>query len=179
MEQREAARSLDWVATRQILAEASHELVGLPLGIARELELAVKQFRREMKWHQRVGETLIAGLSAVPPILGVTYALLTVNPVAGGGLWIRLGSILGTNDLWALVSIPASAGLGEQDRRQLERMISPVFKLWLERRSQAITSILADTVCQPIWRALDRIPLSGDPRFGDVEVALAGLVEGA
>ena len=128
-----------------------------------------------MNWRQRLRETFFASLSALPPLLGVTYTLLTVNPVVGSGIWIQLESIFGLNDLWALVSIPASAGLGEQERKQLEQMMTPVFKLWLKQRVSAIIEVYKHTICWPIWQALETVPSLNDPRFAQVQKALDSL----
>ncbi|NLG48498.1 MAG: GTPase domain-containing protein [Chloroflexi bacterium] len=165
----------DWEQTARTLRETARRLIGLPSDIEAELRTSVAEFRQGMTWQQRVRETFFASLSALPPLLGVTYTLLTVNPVAGAGVWIPLESIFGLNDLWALVSIPASVGLSEQERKQLEQMITPVFKLWLQRRVTAIVQTFQATVCQPILAALDRLPAPDDPRFAEVTAALATM----
>jgi hypothetical protein len=135
------------------------------------------RFRDQMSWHQHVREAFFASLSALPPILGVTYTLLTADPVSGGGMWIQLQSLFGINDLWALVSIPASAGLSEQERKQLEKLIAPVFRLWLDRRLAAIVDVYRRTVCRPVVDALQALPQQDDPRFGAVVNVLSALEE--
>jgi len=165
----------DWEEMAAALEQAAPEIVSLPSGIRRDLQEAVSRFRQDMGFWQRLRETLFASLTALPPILGVTYALLTADPVSATGLQIRLQSILGLNDLWALVSIPASAGLSEQDRRQLEAMLEPVFRLWLQRRAEQVVSLFEQTVCRPTLEALERVPRPQDPRFEQVTDALLGL----
>ena len=149
--------------------------MGLPPDIEAELRALVRRFRDQMSWHQHVREAFFASLTALPPILGVTYTLLTANPVAGGGIWIQLQGIFGINDLWALVSIPASAGLSEQERKQLEKLIAPVFRLWLDRRLSAIVEVFRRTVCRPVVEALDALPKEDDPRLSAVDQALGTL----
>jgi hypothetical protein len=165
----------DWEEMTAGLDRAASELVSLPTGIRWDLKEAVSRFRQDMGLWQRLRETLFASLSALPPILGVTYALLTADPVSATGLQIRLQSILGLNDLWALVSIPASAGLSEQDRRQLETMLEPVFRLWLQQRAGQVSRLLEETVCRPTLEALEEVPRPEDPRFARVTDALLGL----
>jgi len=165
----------DWDAIAARLQSAVPDLVGLPEGITIELRKRVRAFRQGMAWPQRVREAFFASLTALPPLLGVTYTLLTANPVAGTGLWIHLESLFGLNDLWALVSVPASAGLGAQERKQLEEMIAPVFQIWLEQRANAIVDIYADTVCRPVLKALDTIPRPDDDRFARIEEALSTI----
>ena len=165
----------DWAATIDTLRHAAGELIGLPADIEEELKASVVAFRGEMSWTQQVRETFLASLAALPPLLGVAYTLLTANPVTGGGIWIRLESVFGLNDLWALVSIPASVGLGERERKHLEQLIAPVFRLWLERRVVTIVGLYRDSVCRPVLVALERVPSPEDERLAQVARALDAL----
>jgi len=165
----------DWGRTRMALEQAAEELAGMPQEIEDELRAAVAEFRSQMGMARRLREAFFASLTALPPILGVTYTLLTANPVAGAGLWIELEGVLGLNDLWALVSIPASAGLSEQDRRQLQEMLAPVFKVWLTRRTDAIIALFGDAIYGPVLDALERVPEADDVRLRSVEEAARRL----
>ena len=173
--QADALLAQDWATTRERLRLAAEDIVGLPGDIEEELRDSVSQFRAGMGLGQRFREAFFASLSALPPLLGVTYTLLTANPVAGGGIWIQLEGLFGLNDLWALVSIPASAGLSDQDRKQLQQMIAPVFRVWLRRRAETIVDLYRDTVCQPAWDALERTPRLDDSRFEALANALTQL----
>jgi len=168
----------DWDGIARTLSESVPDLVGLPENLEEEMRASVLSFRRSMGLRQKLRETFFASLSTLPPILGVTYALLTADPVTGSGIWIRLEGILGLNDLWALVSIPASVGLSERDRRQLEEMVQPVFQLWLGRRVARIVDLYRQTVCQPVWQVLDVVPDADDERFGAVAAAIKLLERG-
>ncbi|MBM3187882.1 MAG: GTPase domain-containing protein [Chloroflexi bacterium] len=176
-EQEAVILAQDWQEVTAVLREAAERLLGLPLDIEEELRALVGQFRAGMGWAQRLRETFFASLSALPPILGVTYTLLTANPVVGSGIWIQLESVFGINDLWALVSIPAAAGLTERDRKQLEQMIRPVFQLWFERRLQSIVQVYGRTVCRPVLEILDGLPGIEDSRFARVDEALRIVAE--
>jgi hypothetical protein len=178
VQQQEAALlAQDWERTTARLREAAEALVGLPGDLERELTDSVTAFRRDLAWGQRLREAFFASLSALPPLLGVTYTLLTANPVAGAGILIQLEGLFGLNDLWALLSIPASAGLSEQDRKQLQQMVAPVFRLWLQRRTAGILELLADTVAAPVWQALNGLPLPQDPRLAAMRQAHTYLEE--
>lgn len=165
----------DWAAVTRDLRAVAHDLVGLPADIEEDLAAIVARFRAGMGWRERVREGFFASLSALPSLLGVTYMLLTANPVAGAGIWIELQGLFGLNDLWALVSIPASAGLSEQERKQLQQMVAPAFRLWFERRLTAVVNVLQDAVCRPALEALAGVPPPEDARFARVERALASL----
>ena len=167
----------DWDSVMASLRAAAEQLTGLPGDIEAELWQEVLAFRQQMSWGQKLRETFFASLSTIPPLLGVTYTLLTADPLSGSGLAFQLESVLGLNDLWALVSIPASAGLSQQDSRQLEHMLAPVFGLWLTRRLEAIVDLLTSTVCRPIAEILEQLPQPNDGRFRQVERALATIEE--
>jgi len=163
--QESALMMQDWATTTARLHAAAEDLVGLPGDLERELTGAVRSFRHDLPWGQRLREAFFASLSALPPLLGVTYTLLTADPAAGTGILIKLEGLFGLNDLWALLSIPASAGLSEQDRKQLQQMVAPVFQLWLRRRTEAIVALLGDTVAAPVMQALDGLPAPHDERL--------------
>ncbi|MHB9034747.1 MAG: CBS domain-containing protein, partial [Anaerolineae bacterium] len=167
----------NWEAITTELRQTAHQLMGLPTDIEDELRALVVAFRTQMTWQDRLRETFFASLSALPPLLGITYTLLTANPVSGAGIWINLQSVFGINDLWALVSIPASAGLSSQERKQLELTINPVFQVWLQHRLSSVKSIFERTICDPIIPILDKIPLPQDPRFERISQALLTLGE--
>ncbi len=176
-QQEAALLAQDWNATTQALRRAAQELVGLPVGIEDELRALIATFRAQMRWTQRLRESFFASLGALPPLLGVTYTLLTADPVTGGGIWLQLQGMFGLNDLWALVSIPAAAGLSDRDRQQLESLLKPVFDLWFAKRLTAVVDIYARTVCAPLLKALDRAPAPNDERLGQVERALRTIEE--
>lgn len=165
----------DWEAVATALRGAADQLTGMPSDIEGELSVLVADFRAHMGWRERLREMSFASLSALPPLLAVSYTLLTADPLTGTGLWIKLQSLFGINDLWALVAIPASAGLSERDRRQLERLVAPVFRLWLDRRVREVCSVLERTVCAPLLAALARLPRPDDPRLAACESALRNL----
>jgi hypothetical protein len=175
--QRQEERFLaqDWDDVTAALRAVAARLFGLPADLEDDLSRSVQAFREQMKWYERLRETFFASLTALPPLLGVTYTLLTADPVSGTGLWIQLQSLFGLNDLWALVSIPASVGLDEGDRKQLERMLAPVFRLWFERRIAQVVDAFKRTVCRPAFDVLKGVPSQDDRRMRAVERALADL----
>jgi hypothetical protein len=45
------------------------------------------------------------------------------------------------HDLWALFSIPASAGLDETGRKDLSAMLSPIVSRWLDNRAAIVRHV--------------------------------------
>jgi hypothetical protein len=168
----------DWDRARAVLEQAVDNLVGMPHDVEAELRASIAEFRANMGVGRRLREAFFASLTALPPVLGVTYTLLTANPAAGAGLWIHLEGVLGLNDLWALVSIPASAGLSEQDRVQLQEMIAPVFKVWLAKRTDTIAALFRETVYAPLARSLEAMPAEDDLHLRALDSVLSRLSGG-
>jgi hypothetical protein len=168
----------DWDRARGVLEQAVDGLVGMPADVETELRASISEFRASMGVGRRLREAFFASLTALPPVLGVTYTLLTANPAAGAGLWIQLEGVLGLNDLWALVSIPASAGLSEQDRSQLQAMIAPVFRVWLAKRTDTIAALYRDTAYAALASSLEAMPIADDPRLAALDSALNRLSGG-
>ncbi len=166
----------DWERIGGTMRRAVPSLAGLPPEIEDELRGLVAELRARMSWQERALETVFALLPSLPPLLAVGYVLVTKTPPpAGAGIWIKLRSLFGVNDLWALVSLPPSLDLSNTERKQLEELIAPVFQLWFERRLRAVVGLFGHTICEPIMGALARVPEPGDPRFDAVESALRRL----
>ena len=166
----------DWEKIAGIMRRAVSSLAGLPPDIEAELRGLVAQLRGQMRWQERALETVFALLPSLPPLLAVAYVLVTKTPPpAGTGIWIKVRSFFGVNDLWALVSLPPSVDLSNAERKQLEELIAPVFQLWFERRLRAVVGLFERTICRPIIGALARAPDSSDPRFDAIGLAVQRL----
>ncbi len=111
-----------------------------------ELTSLINEFRLQMNFLQRTRESFFASLNVLPATLGIAYILTTGDPVGGSGLYAKLHGIFGMHDLWALVSIPASAGLDETGRKQLSDMLEPVVRRWLENRAIIVREVFEETI---------------------------------
>ena len=67
----------------------------------------------------RMRQTFAALLNVLPATAAVTYVLSTGDPVGATGIKIKLTGLLGLKDLYALIAIPATAGLKKADQKQL------------------------------------------------------------
>jgi len=176
MQDQDAVLAQDWERIAGQVRTAVPSLAGLPPEIEAELKGLVAQLRERMSWQEKALETLFALLPSLPPLLAVAYVLVTKTPPPPEtGLWIRVKSLFGANDLWALVSLPPSLDLSNAERKQLEELIAPVFRLWFERRLRAVIGLFDDTICQPVIRALSGVPSPDDPRFAQAANSLRRL----
>ena len=62
--------------------------------------------------------------------------------------------------MWALVSIPASAGLDETGRKQLSDMLEPVVRRWLENRAIIVREVFEETITGAVVEEL--LKMRGD-----------------
>jgi len=106
-----------------------------------ELTRLVLDFRNRMNIVQKTRESFFATLSVMPATLGIAYILTTGDPVGGSGIYAKLHGLFGMHDLWALFSIPASAGLDETGRKDLSAMLSPIVSRWLDNRAAIVRNV--------------------------------------
>ncbi len=112
-----------WSATAERIVATAPEILNIAEDAAlnRELTELVEYFRRRMNFRQKTRESFFASLNVLPATLGMAYILTTGDPVGGSGIYAKLQGMFGMHDLWALVSIPASAGLDETGRQRSVR----------------------------------------------------------
>jgi len=118
--------------------QIAEEIQVLPEDFEDEISIIIEDFRDEMGKAGKFREFLFASLSTLVFIGSVTYVFAT----GGAG---ALG-LFGLNDLFALIAIPASTGLNETDRKQLQNLIQPVFDKWFVLRKEKIKSFLRETI---------------------------------
>ena len=106
-----------------------------------ELTDLVQEFRSKMNIVQKTRESFFATLSIMPATLGIAYILTTGDPVGGSGIYAKLHGLFGMHDLWALFSIPASAGLDETGRKDLSNMLAPIISRWLDNRAAIVRDV--------------------------------------
>ena len=85
-------------------------------------ELAREQ-RARMTTVDQIRQTFSAMLNIIPATAAVTYVLHTGDPVGAVGIKVKLAGLFGLNDLYALVAIPATAGMKKADLKQLEALL--------------------------------------------------------
>jgi len=61
--------------------------------------------------------------------------------VGAVGIKVKLIGLFGLKDLYALVTIPVTAGIKQADLKQLETMLGPITQSWLNTKLQTIQTI--------------------------------------
>jgi hypothetical protein len=108
-------------------------------------ELALR-LRRRMGFMGRFRQTVAALLNVLPATAAITYVLSTGDPVGATGIKVKLTGLLGLKDLYALIAIPATAGLKKADQRQLEMLLAPVARTWLEHKFVQIQTLFEEQI---------------------------------
>ena len=89
----------------------------------------------------QIRQTFAALLNVIPATAAITYILHTGDPVGAAGIKVKLTGIFGLHDLYALIAIPATAGMTKADRRQLEQLLAPLARTWLAHKAAAVRQL--------------------------------------
>ncbi len=178
-ESRKALTARPWAKTTERLISTSRDLLNISEDaiLTRELTDLINEFRDQMNFFQRTRESFFASLSVLPATLGIVYILTTGDPVGGSGIYAKLHGIFGMHDLWALVSVPASAGLDETGRRQLSDMLEPVVKRWLENRAVMVRKVFEETITGDMDRELTITLQALDQLIREIKNELKSLTD--
>jgi hypothetical protein len=104
--------------------------------------------------------------------------LHTGDPVGAAGLKVKLTGLFGLNDLYALIAIPATAGLKQADRRQIEQMLQPVARAWLEHKLRTVQQVFETHLTGELLAAVDSAQSATDALVDACEKALARCRQG-
>ena len=106
-----------------------------------ELAALAGQLRSRMGILDQIRQTFAALLNVIPATAAITYILHTGDPVGAAGIKVKLTGIFGLHDLYALIAIPATAGMTKADRRQLEQLLAPLARTWLAHKAAAVRQL--------------------------------------
>jgi len=169
-----AIRSADWKTVLEQILSQRGVLTSVSTDIDRELTDLVSVFRAKMGFWEQTRQTFSALLNVLPATVAVTYILSTGDPVGAAGIKVKLTGLFGLHDLYALVALPATTGLKQADLKQLERLIGPIAKTWLESKLQAVESLFEDHISGAVTDALQQTLDSADRLLADIDAGIDG-----
>lgn len=123
-----------WKNTLDILLSRKDIILGLSSALEENLNDLAADIRENMDLKDQVRQTFSAFLNIIPATAAVTYILHTGDAAGAVGIKVKLTGLFGLNDLCALVAIPATSGMKKADRKQLEKLLVPVAKAWLDHK---------------------------------------------
>jgi hypothetical protein len=143
---RETLRGANWSAILDEMLARQDAPAGLTGQLEEELQRLVREQRARMTTFDQIRQTFAAMLNIIPATAAVTYVLHTGDPVGAVGIKVKLAGLFGLNDLYALVAIPATAGMKKADLKQLEALLAPVARAWLTHKLTAIEALFEEKI---------------------------------
>jgi hypothetical protein len=138
---REALCRKDWKAALTHIQAQRATILSWSSQLENDLKELADQLRRRMGIWDRMRQTFAALLNVLPATAAITYVLSTGDPVGATGIKIKLTGLLGLKDLYALIAIPATAGLKKADQKQLALLLEPVARTWLEHKFTQVQAL--------------------------------------
>ncbi len=139
-------RSQIWSDVVDDMLARQTRLLGLTHQLEADLQRLAHEQRARMTTFDQIRQTFSAMLNIIPATAAVTYVLHTGDPAGAVGIKVKLAGLFGLNDLYALVAIPATAGMKKADLTQLETLLAPVARAWLTHKLTAIEALFEEKI---------------------------------
>lgn len=172
-----AARQKDWRATLTHIQEQKSLLLSWSEQLESDLAALADTLRRRMGVLDQLRQTFAALLNVIPATAAITYILHTGDPVGAAGIKVKLTGLLGLHDLYALIAIPATAGMKKADQRQLAQMLAPVAQTWLAHKLTAVQMLFEEQITGGVLTRAHQAVDQADTLLARVETHLSGLKE--
>ncbi len=134
-------RRRDWQAALTRIQAQKELILSWSGGLEQDLKVLAEELRGRMGIVDQVRQTFAAFLNVIPATAAITYILHTGDPAGAVGIKVKLTGLLGLHDLYALIAIPATAGMKKADQQQLEQMLAPVARTWLAHKLTAVQQL--------------------------------------
>ncbi len=166
-------RQRDFDAVLQRILSRREEIGRIGRDMDEELRRLADHFRRRMGAWAKISQTFWAALNVLPATLAVTYVLSTGDPVGGATIKVKLAGLFGMKDLYALVAIPVTRGMKKADRKQLQAMLGPLARTWLQGKSAAVQALFEEALSGDILRAAEEAAAAAGRLSDSLSQALA------
>ncbi|MBT8338801.1 MAG: hypothetical protein HKP58_05645 [Desulfatitalea sp.] len=170
-------RQKDWQAALVHIQEQKEMILSWSDRLEKDLRELADQLRRRMGVMDQIRQTFAAMLNVIPATAAVTYILHTGDPAGAVGIKVKLTGLLGLHDLYALIAIPATAGLKKADRRQMAQMLTPVAQTWLAHKLLAVQALFEEQITGDVLHAAREGKSQVEARIGEIEKSLKTLDE--
>jgi hypothetical protein len=146
-------RDRDWKKALEVILSHKDVIIEISENLESDLSQLVSHMRENMGITDRFRETFSAFLNVIPATAAITYVLSTGDAVGAAGIKVKLASLFGLHDLYALIAIPATTGMRRADQKQLESILGPIAKEWLDEKLRKVQEIFEDEITGGIIRA--------------------------
>lgn len=173
----ELLRQKDWKATLTHIRAQEELILRWSSQLEKDLKALADTLRQRMGLMDQIRQTFSALLNVIPTTAAITYILHTADPAGAVGIKVKLTGLLGLNDLYALIAIPATAGMKNADQRQLEQLLAPVARTWLAHKLTAVQTLFEEQITGPILSEARAAADETDRLVKSIDDALAALKE--
>jgi hypothetical protein len=177
-QEQEKLRNRDWKSVLESILSRRDVIMDLSQGIEQELKDLAKNFRRKMGMWSKIRQTFSAFLNVVPATVAVTYILSTGDPVGAVGIKVKLTGLFGLHDLYALVAIPATTGLKRADQKQLDDMLGPIVRAWLNNKLKEVKDLFEQEITGGIIRAAKDAEDKADTLINQIQANIEACRKG-
>jgi hypothetical protein len=168
-------RGRNWSAVVDDMLAKKEAMLRLTRQLEAELRRLADEQRARMTTFDQLRQTFSAMLNVIPATAAVTYVLHTGDPVGAVGIKVKLAGLFGLNDLYALVAIPATAGMKKADLKQLEALLGPVAQAWLTHKLKAIEALFMGHITGSMLQDGQAAATLADERISSMRQGLAHL----
>ena len=165
----------DRKATLASMVGSKEAIIGISFHIEKDLSQLADHFRRKSGFMFKIRQTFSALLTVLPATVAITYILSTGDPVGATGIKVKLTGLFGLKDLYALVAIPATTGMKKADQKQLEILLAPITRTWLDDKLNTIQLLFEEEVTGGIFAVADQAIEESGELIQDVEDVLERL----
>jgi hypothetical protein len=137
-----------------------------------DLNTLARKLREQMSLIDQIRQTFSALLNVIPATAAITYILHTGDPVGAAGIKVKLTGLLGLHDLYALVAIPATAGLSKTDQQQLDLLLKPLVQTWLENKYKTVQTLFEERISGDLLEVVHAAAARIDQLLSDADRAL-------
>jgi hypothetical protein len=130
-----------WQPVLEGILDQKEEILSWSSHLERELGGLADELRGRMRLMDQIRQTFAALLNVIPATAAVTYILSTGDPVGAVGIKVKLTGLFGLHDLYALIAIPATAGMSKADRKQLDQLLAPLARTWLANKFKVVQAL--------------------------------------
>jgi hypothetical protein len=163
-----AIRTGNWSVAVDDMLSRQEALLGLTRQLEADLQQLASEQRSRMTAVDQIRQTFSAMLNIIPATAAVTYVLHTGDPVGAVGIKVKLAGLFGLNDLYALVAIPATAGMKKADLKQLELLLAPVARAWLTHKLTAIEALFEEKITGSLLNRGQDVATQADGRIASM-----------
>ncbi len=130
-----------WQPILELILARKKDVLSWSNQLDKELRALADELRSRMGIMDQVRQTFAALLNVIPATAAITYILHTGDAVGAAGIKVKLTGLFGLNDLYALIAIPATAGMSKADRKQLEQLLAPLARTWLAHKLSVVREL--------------------------------------